>query len=157
MEAARLATPIDLPVVAALADEAAAAVAPVRGGSHYLASEALEDTSVAALEALLTEPTTQVWVGTIDDVIIGFVVARLVGRRDGNRIARIEALWVSPGARAVGVGELLLDAVLAWAGEHDCAGVDALALPGDRATKNLFESSGLVARAILVHKSLDDA
>ena len=33
-------------------------------------------------------------------------------------------------------------------------GVDALALPGDRATKNFFETFGLKARAIVVHLSL---
>ena len=35
-----------------------------------------------------------------------------------------------------------------------CFGVDSLALPGDRHTKNFFESFGLVARAIIVHRSL---
>ena len=47
-----------------------------------------------------------------------------------------------------------MDAVLAWAGEQGCVGVDALALPGDRATKNFFETFGLVARAIVVHRDL---
>jgi hypothetical protein len=32
--------------------------------------------------------------------------------------------------------------------------VDSLALPGDRHTKNFFEAFGLVARAIVVHKTL---
>jgi hypothetical protein len=32
--------------------------------------------------------------------------------------------------------------------------MDSLALPGDRATKNFFESFGLKARAIVVHRSL---
>jgi len=33
--------------------------------------------------------------------------------------------------------------------------VQSTALPGDRATKNFFESQGMVARAILVHRWLD--
>jgi hypothetical protein len=47
-----------------------------------------------------------------------------------------------------------MEAVLAWAGERGCVGVDALALPGSRETKNFFESFGLVARAIVVHRDL---
>ena len=34
--------------------------------------------------------------------------------------------------------------------------MDSLALPGDRATKNFFETHGLVARAITVHRRLTD-
>jgi hypothetical protein len=33
-------------------------------------------------------------------------------------------------------------------------GIDAVALPGMRETKNFFEAAGLVARAIVVHKAL---
>ena len=47
-----------------------------------------------------------------------------------------------------------MDHILAWARDHGCFGLDSLALPGDRATKNFFESFGLVARAIVVHKPL---
>jgi len=45
--------------------------------------------------------------------------------------------------------------LVSWAEQAGCIGIDAFALPGDRAVKNLFERSGLVARAILVHKRLD--
>ena len=38
------------------------------------------------------------------------------------------------------------------AAAQGCFGVDSLALPGDRHTKNFFESFGLVARAIVVHR-----
>ena len=43
--------------------------------------------------------------------------------------------------------------LIAWAHEAGAVGIDALALPGDRATKNFFETAGLTARAILVHRS----
>lgn len=51
----------------------------------------------------------------------------------------------------------MMDQILAWCRVHDCIGVDALALPGHRDTKNFFESFGLVARAIVVHRSLEPA
>ena len=34
-------------------------------------------------------------------------------------------------------------------------GIDSFALPGDRETKNFFESQGMVARLINVYRSLD--
>ena len=36
-----------------------------------------------------------------------------------------------------------------------CIGADALALPGNRATKNFFEQNGFVARSIVMHRPLD--
>jgi hypothetical protein len=50
----------------------------------------------------------------------------------------------------------MMDAVVAWARQHGCRGVDALALPGQRDTKNFFESHGLVARALVVHRDLTE-
>ena len=36
-----------------------------------------------------------------------------------------------------------------------CIGIDSRALPGDRETKNFFESFGLKARLLTVHRSFD--
>jgi GNAT superfamily N-acetyltransferase len=57
----------------------------------------------------------------------------------------------------VGIGELVMDALVAWAQDHGCEAIDAVALPGDRETKNFFERFGLTARAIVVHRRLDAA
>jgi hypothetical protein len=43
---------------------------------------------------------------------------------------------------------------LAWMGRIGCTGVDALALPGARATKNFFEENGFTARLLVVHRPL---
>jgi hypothetical protein len=48
----------------------------------------------------------------------------------------------------------MMQALVDWCTERGCMGVDSLALPGDRHTKNFFESFGLVARAIVVHRPL---
>ena len=48
----------------------------------------------------------------------------------------------------------MMEALVAWCRAQGCFGVDSIALPGDRHTKNFFESFGLVARAIVVHRSL---
>jgi hypothetical protein len=47
-----------------------------------------------------------------------------------------------------------MDELQAFCETRDCLGVDAIALPGNRDTKNFFETFGLVARAILVHRPL---
>src|SRR3546814_10879751 len=68
----------------------------------------------------------------------------------------VDDLYTEPGCREVGIGELVMQALVDWCRERGCFGVDSLALPGDRHTKNFFESFGLVARAIVVHKRSEE-
>ena len=56
----------------------------------------------------------------------------------------LAALYVAPARRREGVGSRLARAVL----ESDGAPSDAWALPGDRATKSLYESLGMKARLL---------
>ena len=85
---------------------------------------------------------------------MGFAAVRLHTLADGSHLADIEALYVLPDARGVGLGEALMETVMAWATEVGAAGVDSVALPGDRVTKNFFERFGLTARALQVHRRL---
>ena len=50
-----------------------------------------------------------------------------------------------------------MEEVLAWASAAGADGVDSIALPGDRVTKNFFERFGLTARALQVHRRLSPA
>ena len=52
-------------------------------------------------------------------------------------------------------GEAIIGALLDDARDRGAVAVQSTALPGDRATKNFFESQGMVARAIIVHRWLD--
>jgi hypothetical protein len=54
----------------------------------------------------------------------------------------------------VGVGESVVNELIAWSESRGAVAIDALALPGDRMTKNFFESQKMVARAIVVQRSL---
>src|SRR5947207_670177 len=108
----------------------------------------------ASLGDAIEDGAVETLVGTIDDVIVGYAVARVQELPDGGRLARLTDIYVQPEAREVGIGELLLDTVLAWAAEGGCFGVDSIVLPGNRETKNFFESAGMVARAIIVHRAL---
>jgi GNAT superfamily N-acetyltransferase len=161
MEAARPASEVDIEAVTHLADEAVTQLREQRGGALWLAHLPADVLDAGALRELLEDPAYEVAVGTIDGVPVGYVVAERVEIRSPGTglpepLAVIRQLYVEPDARSVGVGEALVELVLAWARAGGCIGVEGFALPGDRATKNLFERYGLVARAILVHRSLED-
>ena len=95
-----------------------------------------------------------VLVGTVLGVPVGVVVARHEVVSD-KRLALIEVLYTEPEARGVGVGRRLIQAVELWARATGCIGIESMALPGDRDTKNFFEAAGLIARAIVVHRSFE--
>ena len=57
---------------------------------------------------------------------------------------------------SVGVGEALIEAIISWCTERNCVGIDSMALPGNRATKNFFETFGFKARLLTVHKPLTE-
>ena len=152
---ARDATGADRDVVADLATLAIEELTPHRGGALWRRESARPIPTTPSVEADLADDRACVVVGTIDDVPVGYAVARLAELRDGSTLGRITDLFTLEGARGVGVGEAMMDAVIAWSRSNDCFGVDSVALPGDRHTKNFFESFGLVARALVVHRSLD--
>ncbi len=154
MQGARLATAHDVERIAELATAAKAELSANRGGSIWVRREARRETGAAAMTDLLTASDRLLAVGTIDGVVVGYAAARTETMVDGTSLGVLEDLYVEPGGRGVGVGEALMAEVLAWAGGAGCVGIDSLVLPGDRAAKNFFESFGLVARAILVHRAL---
>ena len=51
--------------------------------------------------------------------------------------------------------EIMINDLVAWCDEQGCVGIDAMALPGHRATKNFFEESGFTARKLVMHKNLE--
>ncbi|MEJ7583634.1 MAG: GNAT family N-acetyltransferase [Acidimicrobiales bacterium] len=153
MEAARPATTGDRPTIVALAASAAAELAPTRGGSLWQRRDFRAAPYEASIAVALTDPAQLVAVGTIDGVVLGYGVVREERLRDEGRLAVVDDLYVEPAARGVGIGAAIMDLLLAWSGERGCLGIDALALPGNRATKNFFERYGLTARAIVVHRS----
>jgi len=150
VEAARPATDADLPLLAELAAVALAELRPMRGGDVFTAARSgrapADELALAA-----KDPDQLVLAGTLDDAIVGYARARVDALPDGRRIGVVDDLFVLEDARGVGLGETLMDAVLAWCRERGCRGVDAVALPGHRATKNFFEESGFSARLLVMH------
>ena len=154
METARTATADDLPAIEQLAEAAIDELAPTRGGAIWVRHQARSRPVGDSIRATIDDPDAMLIAGTIDGVVVGYAAVRVDELRDGGRLAVLDDLYVDPEARGVGVGEAMMDAVLDWARARGCVGVDSVALPGNRATKNFFESFGLVARAIVVHRSL---
>lgn len=113
-----------------------------------------EAPDAAAFGRSLDAEDRRFWMANLDGASVGFAAARLRRLTDGSLLADIEALYVLPEARGVGLGEALMEAVLAWAAAAGAAAVDSVALPGDRVTKNFFERFGLTARALQVHRRL---
>jgi GNAT superfamily N-acetyltransferase len=144
-ESARPAVVDDHPVIADLHGLATAELREQRGGELWA-----RQTDRAAGPSF----AGGAWVGTIDDEVVGYALARLDDLADGSRLAVLTDVYVLPEARGVGVGELLLDAATAWAIEAGAFAIDSLALPGMRESKNFFETAGMVARSITVGRRL---
>jgi GNAT superfamily N-acetyltransferase len=154
VEAARDARPEDVERIGELAREAIDELRTQRGGRLWAGREARAEPIETLLATAVGDDVHRVLVGTLDDVVVAYAVAHVESLLDGGPLAVIDDLYVEPGARGVGVGEALMDELLAWARHHRCIGIDAFTLPGNRATKNFFEAHGLTARAILVHRDL---
>ncbi len=155
IEAVRRAVEDDLAQLGALAATAVAEQVEARGGHVWSQREAPAIPAEGGLRAALEHPEALVLVGTIDDVVVGYAAARIETMRNGERLGVISDIFVLESAREVGVGEALLEAVLSWAVAQGCSGVDSTVLPGNRQTKNFFESAGFTARAIVVHRRLE--
>lgn len=154
MEGCRAATDDDLPRLAELARLAVAELAPTKGGDVWAAREARGEPVEAGLKADLTDPDCRVLCGTVDEAVIGYAVVRLERLRDGGRLGVLSDIFVEPGAREVGVGEAMVTSVIDWCREAGCIGIDSFALPGNRTTKNFFETFGFTARMLVVHHRL---
>jgi GNAT superfamily N-acetyltransferase len=143
--------------VTRLAELAAAARAELsggRGGEVWARTQARRPPFEPELAAAIDAEDHHVVVGTLDGVVLGYGVARIEVLADGGRLGVVDDLYTELDGRELGIGELMMEALVEWCRQEGCFGVDSLALPGDRHTKNFFESFGLVARAIVVHRSL---
>ena len=150
-ESARLATAADLDAIAQLLDAHRPAMLEQRGGPEFLVAEAAE---LQPVDEALTDDDALVVVGTYDDVVLGVATMRFVTRSDGQTVGRVERLLVDADARKSGIGEAVMNRLIEECQTRSCTGIESIALPGDRHTKNFFESFGLKARMLTVMRSL---
>ena len=105
-----------------------------------------------AVRSVLNAPWITV-VGSIDNVIVGYLIAEQKQMHADGDIGVVRGLYVEEGARDVGVGDALIMHALDRFKDAGCVGVDSWALPGERDTKNFYEAHGFSARTIVVHHS----
>jgi GNAT superfamily N-acetyltransferase len=153
-EAWRAATVDDLPRLDQLVAQAITEQIGQKGGEVWSRTAARRPPFGPRLEHELAAPDHHLLVGTLDGTILGYGAAHIDDLADGGRLGVVTDLYVEPAGREVGIGEAIMDGLVAWCTDEGCFGVDSLALPGDRHTKNFFETFGLVARAIVVHRTL---
>ena len=152
MEEARVADDAELGRVAELARELRQELRAERGGALWETREARPEPLDDAFAELSKRDDALVVVGTTEDLVVGYGIARWETLRDGTRLGVIDEIYVEPEARAIGVGELVVERLVAFCMEADCLGVDATALPGHRQAKNFFERAGFTARELVMHR-----
>lgn len=151
MPTARSARPGDIPVIVTLARRARSEAAALRGGGLWGNREAVGEPLEEAYESLLRDGEARLVVAELGGGLAGFGAVEIDTLHDGGALGVIRDLYVAPQSRRCGLGTAMLTMLTAFCDERGCVGVDALALPGDRAAKNLFEVSSFKARALVMH------
>jgi GNAT superfamily N-acetyltransferase len=153
VEQARAATAADIPVLTTLWELAVAELDGQRGGALLAGTLVTPEPLAVALEQALAIQDRLLVLGSTEEVDVGFAFVRC-DRARREPVGVIEAVYVEPSARLIGVGEAILELVVSWCAERGCRGVDAPALPGSRPAKAFFEDHGFVARLLVMHHPL---
>jgi len=154
METARPARDDDTPACLELLAWALDDARSVRGGPALVGNVTPADVLARWREAAPTEAA--VYVGEFQHAIVGLAAATVAVRPHATELSgRIECCYVEKEARGVGVGTALMDSMVAWCTQRACRDVDALALPGDRLSKQRFEGAGFTARLLVLNRPLN--
>ena len=152
--ATRSAGETDISIVTAILNEAAAEIERWRGGKVLWEDRPSGEIADLLAECLERDDMLCI-LGTLDDVAAGVGLVAQAQLANGDPIAKIRILYVLKDARGVGAGEAMMTALSEWSRARGCSGIDAIALPGDRNTKNFFESHGMSARSLTLFKSIN--
>ena len=142
-----------------------ATVADVQALSDLEIEARLEITSFRGHESLLNanELISPNWISVISDhsklVLVAESSGQIVGYSKGDinlesGICVVNHIYVDPMARQIGIGAGLITEIARLAKSRGCKTLDALALPGDRKMKNLYERVGMPARLLVASKTL---
>lgn len=149
MELARPAAGADRQACTRLLAQALVGAAAMRGGAALIG----EATPVTLLDRWTRAAgAARLLVGEYEGAVVGLAGVTVAGTTGGRRAGMIECCYVETAARGVGVGTALLEAAIEWCGTWGCTDVDALALPGDRATKQRLEAAGFTARLLTLSR-----
>jgi GNAT superfamily N-acetyltransferase len=135
--------------LALLEAEARAGLVDTRGGNRWL-----EEHPTIAPDWAQAVADRDVFVAVLafpgdPEVAVGYLVLDVDGA-----LARVDQVYVTPGARDLGFGDALLELATEVARAAQVVVLEGQALPGDRNTKNLYERAGITARLITVSTRL---
>ena len=116
-----------------LVGRAASGLSTHRGGAAMLTSIVGDQDLEGFLRGVIAR--NELWAAKVGEKFVGFALCR-------NRL--VEAVYVDKSVRRQGLGTALVKSVSSGVGGP----IDAYALPGDRATKSLYESLGWKARLL---------
>jgi GNAT superfamily N-acetyltransferase len=150
MELARPAGAEDRSACAHLVALALEAATTMSGGRTLVG-----DATPAMLLERWTSPegSSALFVGEYEAVVVG-VLGLTEAHTAGGPRGLVECCYVEEAARGVGVGSALMEAAVEWSTRRGCPEIDAVALPGDRATKQRLEASGFTARLLTLSRRL---
>jgi GNAT superfamily N-acetyltransferase len=103
------------------------------------------------------------WASTISSsyclVLVAETSGHVVGYAKGDISVEgvsciVSHIYVVEMARQLGIGAGLITEIARVAKNQGCKTLDALALPGDRKMKNLYERVGMPARLLIASKTL---
>jgi GNAT superfamily N-acetyltransferase len=128
-------------------------LASLRGGPTLVGTRTADE---LLARWLAPDSATTVFVGSFEDAIVG-LLAVTTFTRPGAAVpsGQIEWCYVQEEARGVGVGSALMETAVTWCDQKGCVDIDALALPGDRGTKQRLEATGFTARLLVLNRRLD--
>jgi ribosomal protein S18 acetylase RimI-like enzyme len=118
-------------------------------------ADGLADPPGERLVGILGSERETLIVGTIDDLVFGFlwaVIDDLLPQAGGEQIGVIKMIYVEDDARMVGIAEAMLAEIMAWFAAYELKRFDAIVSPGHRLAKNFFESAGFKARRITMYR-----
>lgn len=159
MELARPAADADRAACTQLVGEALAHAGSMRGGPALIGGTTPQellarwDDAPEGTRRIEGTGAAGLFVGEFEGAIVGVLGVVAAAAADGRR-GRIECCYVETAARGVGVGTSLMVAAVGWCAAAGCTEVDALALPGDRSTKQRLEAAGFTARLLTLSRRL---
>ena len=154
METTRPALVDDRAACVALLTHTLADAAAQRGGAMLVGGTTPDELLTRWLHP---DPSEAIlYVGEFHHAVVGLAAATTFTRRGTTvRSGRIECCYVEEGARGVGVGTALMESVVAWCTGQGCRDIDALALPGDRHSKQRLEAARFTARLLVLNRPLN--
>ena len=116
--------------------------------SRIVPSPVTETEFSAGLGELLARPTAAVFVAERKKELVGFIRAGVEHNQPDrlpDQYVSVGYLFVDPGCRREGIGQMLFDAVRKWASDQDGVGhFEMTVLSGDASAEGFWRSQGFV-------------